>query len=222
MKKILPVLTGIVLSITAFLIVLELLALSPSFYNSGFQKYSELRLSDSDFTLASDRIVDYINGQTEDIQFHVTIDGASVQLLNDKEITHLTDIRGIAAAYKNIVHLLEIILVVLIVLQSALNKKNPLKPFLFSAITAIVLLIGLAILYQVDFQGAFFKLHELLFTNDLWLLDPRTDRLIQMMPLDFFKRFTLYWIGITVGLHALLLVLYLGTQNVLKKRMLKD
>ena len=46
---------------------------------------------------------------------------------------------------------------------------------------------GLAALWALaDFNGAFTAFHHMLFTNDLWLLDPATDRMIRMFPEPFF------------------------------------
>ena len=36
------------------------------------------------------------------------------------------------------------------------------------------------------FSALFSQFHFLSFSNDLWMLDPRTDRLIQLFPLGFF------------------------------------
>lgn len=52
------------------------------------------------------------------------------------------------------------------------------------AFAAVVLIIGLWAL--IDFNGWFTAMHELVFTNDLWLLDPAESMLIRMLPLDFF------------------------------------
>ena len=38
------------------------------------------------------------------------------------------------------------------------------------------------------FERLFFKMHELLFTNRYWLLNPKTDILIRMMPQPLFER----------------------------------
>ena len=38
----------------------------------------------------------------------------------------------------------------------------------------------------IDFDSFFTAFHRLTFTNDGWLLDPRTDLLIRLMPADFF------------------------------------
>ena len=49
----------------------------------------------------------------------------------------------------------------------------------------------------VDFSSAFAFFHELLFTNDLWLLDPRTDLLIRICPSSMFAQ-----MGLRIGLRA--------------------
>ncbi len=46
--------------------------------------------------------------------------------------------------------------------------------------------LGLGIYAMVDFNGWFTAMHKIVFTNDLWLLDPRDSQLIQMLPIDFF------------------------------------
>ena len=53
------------------------------------------------------------------------------------------------------------------------------------------LLAALALLIASDFSAAFTAFHEILFTNDLWLLDPRTDLLIRMCPEEMFSAMAL-------------------------------
>lgn len=53
----------------------------------------------------------------------------------------------------------------------------------------------------VDFDGWFRWMHEIVFTNDLWLLDPAESMLIRMMPLDFFMR-AVRTIALRFGLGA--------------------
>ena len=51
------------------------------------------------------------------------------------------------------------------------------------------ILAGVAVLVLlacIDFDSLFILFHRIAFTNDLWLLDPRTDLLIRLMPIDFF------------------------------------
>ena len=52
--------------------------------------------------------------------------------------------------------------------------------------TAAVLFAGIAVWALVNFDGLFITFHRVAFTNEGWLLDPRTDLLIRLMPVDFF------------------------------------
>jgi integral membrane protein (TIGR01906 family) len=49
-----------------------------------------------------------------------------------------------------------------------------------------LLLILLGILVVTDFTRYFTIFHEIFFNNDLWILNPNTDLLIQMLPEPFF------------------------------------
>jgi integral membrane protein (TIGR01906 family) len=55
-----------------------------------------------------------------------------------------------------------------------------------------VALLGLAgLLSLVDFSEAFVRFHQMAFSNDLWMLDPRTDYLIMLYPEGFWLDATL-------------------------------
>jgi len=49
-----------------------------------------------------------------------------------------------------------------------------------------------------DFDGFFRTFHRIAFTNDLWLMNPRTDLLIRLMPLSFFTGLGLRGVGLFV------------------------
>ena len=64
---------------------------------------------------------------------------------------------------------------------------------------ALVIPLGaFAIWAAADFNSAFNFFHEMLFTNDLWLLDPRTDLLIRICPQSMFMN-----MGLRIGLMSL-------------------
>ena len=51
---------------------------------------------------------------------------------------------------------------------------------ILAAVTAVILLAC------IDFNSLFVLFHKVAFTNDLWLLNPQTDLLIRLMPIEFF------------------------------------
>ena len=58
---------------------------------------------------------------------------------------------------------------------------------LLGGAAVIMLSVGGFALYAiVDFDAAFTLFHRVLFSNDLWLLDPRTDLLIRLCPASMF------------------------------------
>jgi len=50
----------------------------------------------------------------------------------------------------------------------------------------LVLFLFLITMILKDFSGFWVQFHHLFFNNDLWLLNPETDILIQMLPQQFF------------------------------------
>jgi integral membrane protein (TIGR01906 family) len=71
-------------------------------------------------------------------------------------------------------------------------------------------LIGIAAaLGASGFDASWTRFHELLFSNDFWLLNPRTDHLIQMFPPAFWQNIV-FFIGLLAAAQAGLLVLISG------------
>jgi integral membrane protein (TIGR01906 family) len=63
-------------------------------------------------------------------------------------------------------------------------------------VVTVVLLGLLGLLSLVDFTEAFVKFHQMAFSNDDWMLDPRTDYLIMLYPEGF-------WIDATLRIAML-------------------
>ena len=50
----------------------------------------------------------------------------------------------------------------------------------------LVVYLAIGVFLALNFDQYFIKFHELFFDNDLWLLDPKTDMMINMLPIGFF------------------------------------
>ena len=78
--------------------------------------------------------------------------------------------------------------------------KKTLKGFLL-----VWLIMALFALWVVlDFNRAFVYFHELFFTNDLWILDPKTDWMIRLLPENFFSGIVLR-VGISFLIEFILI-----------------
>ena len=93
----------------------------------------------------------------------------------------------------------------------ALLARSYIRVSLFIAVLGAALTVWAVI----DFHSLFTLFHHAFFSNELWLLNPRQDLLLQLMPTGFFidyaARIGLYWL-----LGAALI--HLAAQLYLKKR----
>jgi len=84
------------------------------------------------------------------------------------------------------------------ILMIVLDKsaKTVLWSLIYTSVHSLIMMGVIIVIAINDFTSAFIKFHEMFFSNDLWLLNPMTDRLIQMLPEGFFLDMALS-IGIT-------------------------
>ena len=114
---------------------------------------------------------------------------------NDREVQHMEDVKILfknGFILKNVLFFLSLVLIITFVV---LKEQRTLAKGLFYGIFiwwgSMLLLF---ILSMLDFTKYFTYFH-LIFYNDLWLLNPKTDLLIQMLPkpsfINIFKRIVL-------------------------------
>jgi integral membrane protein (TIGR01906 family) len=73
-------------------------------------------------------------------------------------------------------------------------------------------LVCVAAWAAVDFDAAFTAMHHMLFSNDLWLMDPRTDLMIRLLPERFFVSMgTKLAVRTALGAIAIPAVVFIGT-----------
>lgn len=110
---------------------------------------------------------------------------------NDREVSHMHDVHKLYNLNTTIAYISSGFLIAFIIYLVISYKKNKnlykelryLRNVTLIILLAIIILIGII---SIDFDSAFIKFHEIFFNNDLWLLDPKTDVMIRMLPQDFF------------------------------------
>ena len=119
----------------------------------------------------------------------------ALEPLNERERAHLCDVHALIQAAQRAAQLCVGIaagLAVAAAWTGARLERRRRAALLGGAcgVLLLALLVGAAALavYGGGFTAAFIRLHELLFTNDLWLMNPETDVLIRMMPQRLFER----------------------------------
>lgn len=167
-------------------------ALSESFYRAEFAKYAVGRptgLTDLQLRDVAQAFITYFQEPPGPLHVEVATDAGRVPLFSRREIDHMEDvqvlIRGFIDAW--VVGSLALLLggVALLRRQRA-GLRAIARASAIGGAAAILLVAALSLLVVVDFRQVFLQFHFLSFTNDLWILDPSRDRLIQLYPLGFF------------------------------------
>lgn len=192
LNKLFAMLFSFCIITTLFLTVVDNRVSNISFYE---QQYSKLDLDSytgmslGDYTAGVESLINYVTNNQDSIQTDVTIYGVETLLYNQREIDHMVDVKELyldAMMIRNIA-LIGTVFSLLAFIFTVKNSKNSLYyPFItVSKIIGLVVLC-LAIIAFLDFNLFWNTFHEIFFTNDLWLLNPRTDWMIRMFPLELF------------------------------------
>lgn len=210
------------LAIAALLIIIAVLFTSlqicinqRNWYYESYVKYGtakETQISDEEMTEAIFRLIDYMEGRVDSIQLSVTEAGRVVEMYNRQEIDHMVDVRALYQAWRAVrtyggILAAIIIAVCMLTLPKGQRIGMLCRGFLIAAAVFGAVLIALGIWVAVDFNSFWTEFHHLFFTNDLWLMDYRTCRMIRICPLQLFNEIVVRFALIFLIPFALMLAL---------------
>ena len=145
--------------------------------------------------------IDYYNSGADTPQVQVSKNGHQVNLLSDKEIVHLQDVKGLM----QLDYAVQLITFLLILACGAVliwvfrDLRLLLKGIFAGSVLTFCMGLMLAIAALCCFDQLFVLFHEISFANAFWILDPAKDYLIMMFPGGFFS-------GISIALFAAILI----------------
>ena len=129
---------------------------------------------------------EYLTGEREAFQY--TVQGAEV--FQEHEAAHMADCR-------DLIRLDTIVCILcgtaaLLLTACGLWHRDGRRDFLRGAVYGMLGTAGVVLIFgiwaAVNFNGLFVTFHKVAFRNDGWLLNPKTDLLIRLMPISFFVR----------------------------------
>lgn len=179
----------IVLLVTSFQLVLYA---DLSFYEKEYAKYNVLEavnMEMKDVLYVTDEMMDYLIDKREDLVVVTTVGGEEREFFNDREKAHMADVKNLfmgGLMIRRIALALTVISIAISVITK--QKVKLIIPRAFEIGTAIfgVLVLIFGILAYNNFSELFVQFHLLFFDNDLWILNPATDLMINILPEGFF------------------------------------
>ena len=145
----------------------------------------EAGISEEELIAIDADLADYLAGDA------TALDGSP---FNERELTHMADCFDLFVLLRR----------VLLAGSSLLGIRTYARAAIFGALALLGLIAALGIWGIVDFDSLFTAFHHMLFTNDLWLLDPRTDLLIRICPQSMFSTMAVMIAGTELATIALI------------------
>lgn len=214
--KVIQYLTGILCTFSLILVLLissfELAVYGDmGYFEREYTKYGVLQdvhMEMEDLMKVTREMMDYLRGDREDLHIPTVVGGERREFFNEREILHMEDVRNLFLEGLRIRRFCLVFclacLLVLFFLKTDWKKTFP-RCIQWGTGLFFVLLAVLAAMVAGDFNKYFVIFHKIFFTNDLWLLDPSTDLLINIVPEPFFMD-TAARIGLIFGAFILVLL----------------
>ena len=166
-----------------------------TFVNNEFTKLavgSQMGISNTDLVTSFNRLVDYMEGNAEDINVTVTINGESAQMFDyPQEAEHMADVQKLyttIASYRDVGVLVMLILFLFAAVVNFRKAPQYLAQGYLSGSFVFLLVFGFVGTWAaLDFSNFWTFFHETLFWNDLWLFDGTQSRMINMLPEKIFS-----------------------------------
>lgn len=191
-KKSCYIIFGVLLSVVLLFTSVEVVAFNLNHYSKSFTKYNiteatGMNMENLEYTIGD--ILEYLKDNREELDTRAFIKGEERDVFSTREKLHMIDVKELfvkGRLIRNFSIFLIIIIFLFIIKKDKHWKRNFPKALLYISICNIVLLGILLVLMATDFYKYFTYFHLIFFNNDLWILDPNTDVLIQMVPEAFF------------------------------------
>ncbi len=205
-----------------FLPALNQGTLSSLFYDHADTRVSSI--SKSEYPALAEAISGYLAGNRDTAQYEVIKNGNLQPSFHERELEHLKDVKSlveVSVLLRNLV--LPLIALVFLVLFIKKDPPNLLPGMLaksaqIAAAEALGFILLIVLYAGVDFDHVFTMLHQAVFRNDLWLMDPQTDLMIQLMPQAFFSAYAQKAMQSILLLLLLILAAATGFRAILSRR----
>lgn len=215
MKRILSFLFGFCLILFWLLFSVKIFVFSSGFYQNLYDRINlseTTGISNEDLMSAITTMTDYVQGKRDDMDVIVTWKGETGQAFNEKEQSHMVDVRNLWLNARTVMYVsaaIAVLCAVILFWKAGWDAPAMMARGFFEALVCFaVVIVFFGFWAIVDFTGFWTEFHHVFFTNDLWLLDPNTDFMIVICPEQMFSSLILRIVLCFAGGLAVLSALF--------------
>ncbi len=219
MNKSKPLLTigSFCLILSIMLSVIDFWCFYMPFYESEYKKNNTTQatgMKESDLLKTTEVLFDYLKDNRDDLIIRVQVNGYAREVFDRRETLHMKDVKKLYLDAMKVRNILFLAGVALLMAGVLLDRRHA----LFNLITGyelgviiFVVFVSCLLFYALlDFNAFWIQFHEIFFDNDLYLLDPNTEILINMVPENFFFDLVM---RIILSFISLIAVVYLAMKQ---------
>ena len=172
----------------AFLSCVNYWSFNKAFYKNEYKKLGVAKyigISEEDLNKTTDVLLGYIKGENKTLDIECRINGITRPVFNDREKGHMLDVKSL---YDGAIVIRNVSFVIFVLSFIYIGKTKSLFIGYKYSLSLVGLIIAFLLLFcLIDFEGFWLGFHHLFFPfNDLYILDPRYDILVMMVPEGFF------------------------------------
>ena len=151
--------------------------------NLGVAEY--IGISEDDLNKTTDILLSYIKGENDSLDIECKINGMTREVFNDREKAHMIDVRSL---YDGLIIVRNVSFIIFVLSFIYIGKTKSLFIDYKYSLSLVGFIMAFILLFcLMDFEGFWLAFHHLFFPfNDLYILDPRYDVLVMMLPEGFF------------------------------------
>lgn len=160
------------------------------YFQKEYEKHhiaASIGMDTEDLMLVTEKMMEYLKDKQENLNMKAMIQGEVREVFNEKEKAHMEDVK---ALFLSAIRIRRVSIGVIMVCCALFLKNKRMDKFFRWIRLGILLTIGwgivLAGVISINFFQAFQVFHKIFFRNQLWILDPKTDILINIVPQPFF------------------------------------
>jgi len=192
---------GFVLALVTAMITSDIQGLIhyPSVYDTAIEEHGAAEASgigEEQLLRAAHELRLYLTDRRPLGEITVQVDGQTVPLFSDREETHLEDVKAriVFVQWAQVLSLVYVALFLVVVGVLSRRRALPMlgRLLVTAGLVALAAVAGAGVLLATGFDQFWDSFHELLFSNDFWLLDPSRDHLIQMFPETFWQHLVVF------------------------------
>lgn len=201
MYRVFSILLALSLAVTLLAAAIYLPAVSQPLMNRLMAHYAppeDTGLPGASYPAVTEMITGYLRGRRDSFQLTYKVGGVECLAFQPHEQQHMADVQGLFTLCRRVLLAGLGVSAALTGMLICLRNRRALVWLRRTMYVLLALLALVAVAAVKAFDSLFILFHEVAFTNDLWLLNPSTDMLIRLMPLEFFIAYAVvigvYWL----------------------------